>query len=103
MDYKIGGIYHPTANSENYYVIVRTDKQHAYLYKMEYFGEFCSNNQINSMIDENRSYGFCNLDDFRCIDFALIEYVLAGYLGTLTNTNLQYLLECFKETTWYNN
>lgn len=91
---KIGGIYKITDTV--FFIIIETTKKYIYGFNVEYLGGCTSNAIINNFIAIDRTYGFCNLDDFSSI--YQDDFKHDGYLGMMSIHNLEYLKKCFKET-----
>lgn len=91
---KIGGIYKIT--DALFFIIIETTKKYIYGFNVEYQDSCPSNAIINNFIAIDRTYDFCNLDDFTSIYQANFKH--DGYLGMISIHNLEYLQKCFKAT-----
>lgn len=92
-----GGIYQIESRELIYYIVVDVTDSYTYVYRVEWSGNTCSNSELNHYLNGNRILGFCNLDDFRCVNNNFTNIIDYGYLGTITDSNFQYLKECLKE------
>ena len=91
---KIGGIYKITDTV--FFIIIETTKKYIYGFNVEYHGDRPSNAIINTYVTTDRTYDFCNIDNFSSIYQANFKH--DGYLGMISIHNLEYLQKCFKAT-----
>ena len=92
---KIGGIYKSKEDNDVYFLILDVDKRYLYDYILIEPFETISNMEINNQIKVSDS------SNFSYYTKSIFPNIIDGYLGELTEENLNQLSIIFKKTLYY--
>ena len=93
MTLKIGGIYKSKTIYNLYYIVLTADNKYIYVY--EFKTNKYSNMEINNQIKVSDS------SNFSYYTKSIFPNIIDGYLGELTEENLNQLSIIFKKTLYY--
>ena len=93
MILKIGEIYKSKTVHNLYYIVLTADNKYIYVY------EFKTNQYSN--IEINNQVKAANLSNFLCCRKSAFLDIIYGYVGELTEENLNQLSILFKKTLYY--